>query len=213
MGYGMGVWIGVVGMAFALAMDAFAVSIATGIKVAPPRPWQTLRIAVCFGLFQFFMPILGWLTGRELAQWMEAWDHWMAFGLLVGVGSKMIYDALSTGDASENALESGADIRSGEDGLCSGKKTCQDPTRAPMLFMLGLATSIDAFAVGVSMAMMHRSIWIPCVIFGLVAAALSVIGMRYGGRIGRRIGSEAEIVGGLVLILIGLVTLVTSLME
>ncbi len=207
MGYGIGAWLGVLGMAFALAMDAFTVSIATGIKVAPPRPWQTIRIAVCFGFFQFFMPMLGWLTGRELVQWMEAWDHWVAFGLLAAVGSKMIFDALSTGDASEDALES-------SDEPCGGKKATRiDPTRGPMLLMLGLATSIDAFAVGMSMAMMQRSIWIACILFGLVAAALSVIGMRYGGRIGRHVGSEAEIGGGVVLILIGLITLVSHLME
>ena len=213
MGYGMGVGLGVVGMAFALAMDAFAVSIATGIKVAPPRPGQTIRIAVCFGFFQFFMPMLGWLTGRELVQWMAAWDHWAAFGLLAAVGSKMIYDALSSGDASEHMLESEDGPHVGRDEPCRGEKATRiDPTRCPMLLMLGLATSIDAFAVGVSMAMMQRSIWIACILFGLVAAALSVIGMRYGGRIGRRVGSEAEIAGGVVLILIGLITLVSHLM-
>lgn len=205
MDYGIGAWLGVLGMAFALAMDAFAVSIATGIKVVTPRPWQIAKIAVCFGFFQFFMPILGWLAGRELAHWMEAWDHWIAFGLLTAVGSKMIYDALASGDASENTLESSAEP-------CDRKKPNRaDPTRCPLLLILGLATSIDAFAVGVSMAMLQRPIWIPCIIFGLVAAALSVVGMRYGARIGRRIGSDAEIAGGVVLILIGLTTVVSHL--
>lgn len=208
----MGAWLGVLGMAFALAMDAFAVSIATGIKVAPPRRWQTIRIAACFGFFQFFMPVLGWLAGRELAQSMEAWDHWIAFGLLAAVGSKMIFDALSSGDASENSLEGGSDPTVKKVSPCSRKKTLVDPTIPPMLLMLGLATSIDAFAVGVSMAMLQRSIWVPCIIFGLVAAALSAVGMRYGGRIGRRIGREAEIAGGVVLILIGLFTLVSHIM-
>lgn len=92
----MGAWLGMMGMAFALAMDAFAVSIATGIKLAPPRPWQTIRIAACFGFFQFFMPVVGWLAGRELAQTMEAWDHWIAFGLLAAVGTKMILIGIAT---------------------------------------------------------------------------------------------------------------------
>jgi manganese efflux pump family protein len=211
MEYGMVAWLGVLGMAFALAMDAFAVSIATGIKVSPPRPWQTIRIAACFGFFQFFMPVLGWLAGRELAQSMEAWDHWIAFGLLAAVGSKMIYDALS-GSANENTLESGDDPQAEKAGPCSRKKSLVDPTYPPMLLMLGLATSIDAFAVGVSMAMMQSSIWIPCILFGLVAAAMSVVGMRYGGRINSRIDGEAEIAGGVVLILIGTTTLVSHLM-
>lgn len=207
MDYGMGVWLGVLGMALALAMDAFAVSIATGIKLVAPRPWQTLRIAACFGFFQFFMPVVGWLTGRELAQWFQAWDHWIALGLLAAVGSKMIYDALSGGETSESTPKDA-------DSPCAAKKASPaDPSRGLTLMMLGLATSIDAFAVGVSMAMLQRPIWIPCIIFGLVAATLSVIGMRYGARIGRRIGSEAEIVGGVVLILIGLVTLISHLAD
>ncbi len=198
---GIVAWLGIVGMAFALAMDAFAVSIATGIKVAMPRPWQTIRIAVCFGFFQFFMPVLGWLAGWELAQSMEAWDHWVAFGLLAAVGTKMIYDALRGGVSGD-----------GNTKPCDSKKAAADPTLPPMVLMLGLATSIDAFAVGVSMAMMQSSIWIPCILFGLVAAAMSTVGMHYGGRIGRRIGSEAEIAGGVVLILIGITTLVSHLM-
>ena len=191
----MGVWLGILGMAFALAMDAFAVSIATGIRIAPPRCMQTLRVAVCFGLFQCFMPVIGWLTGRELAAWVAAWDHWVAFALLLAVGGKMIHDALATSDAKNLERQS------------------PDPTRGMVLLMLGVATSIDAFAVGVSMAMLQRPIWIPCIIFGLVAAALSVVGMRYGGRIGRRVGRRAELAGGIVLILIGLATLVSHLIE
>ena len=191
----MGVWLSVLGMAFALAMDAFAVSIATGIRLAPPRWSQTARVAVCFGLFQFVMPVIGWLTGRELAAWVAAWDHWMAFGLLLAVGGKMIHDALASRD----------------DGSFGGQSA--DPTRGITLLMLGVATSIDAFAVGVSMAMMQRPVLIPGIIFGLVAAVLSVVGMRHGGRIGRRAGSRAEVAGGTVLILIGVVTLVPHLIE
>ena len=191
----MGVWLSVLGMAFALAMDAFAVSIATGIRLAPPRWSQTARVAVCFGLFQFVMPVIGWLTGRELAAWVAAWDHWMAFGLLLAVGGKMIHDALATSDAKNLERQS------------------PDPTRGMVLLMLGVATSIDAFAVGVSMAMLRRPIWIPCILFGLVAAALSTVGMCYGGRIGRRIGSQAEVAGGIVLILIGAATLVSHLIQ
>ncbi|MBN2296659.1 MAG: manganese efflux pump [Pirellulales bacterium] len=212
MEHGIIAWLGVVSMAFALAMDAFAVSIATGIKVAPPRPWQTIRISACFGFFQFFMPVLGWLAGHELVQTMKAWDHWIAFGLLAAVGLKMIYDALSSDDASEVSSRNGDDFADEKPNPCSRKKILEDPTLPPMILMLGLATSIDAFAVGMSMAMMDSSIWIPCLLFGLVAAAMSVVGMRYGGRIGRRTGREAEIAGGLVLILIGLVTLVSHLM-
>jgi putative Mn2+ efflux pump MntP len=213
MEHGIGIWLGVLGMAFALAMDAFAVSIATGIKLSPPRLWQTVRIAACFGFFQFFMPILGWLAGRELAQSIESWDHWVAFGLLLGVGLKMIFDALSSGNVKQKQPDEDQSPDTAAGDPCERKKTTRtDPTRGLVLLMLGLATSIDAFAVGVSMAMLQRSIWIPCVIFGLVAAAMSVIGMSYGGRIGSRIGSEAEIAGGIALILIGIFTIASHFM-
>lgn len=207
----MEIWLGVLGIAFALAMDAFAVSIATGIKLAPPQSWQILRMAACFGVFQCVMPIIGWFAGSELAVVVADWDHWVAFLLLAAVGGKMIADAF-VGDG-----ENGDDNRSQKGVAAENKEKCAgkpaDPTRCPMLLMLGVATSIDAFAVGVSMAMLDRSIWIPCMTFGLVAAAMSAMGMRYGGRLGRRVGRRAEVAGGLVLILIGLTTLISHLIK
>ena len=191
----MYVWLGILAVALALAMDAFAVSVAAGIKLSKPDFCQTIRMSACFGLFQCFMPFVGWFTGHELASIVAAWDHWVAFGLLMAVGGKMIVDASTSHDTDK--LEE--------------KST--DPTRGLTLLMLGIATSIDAFAVGVSMAILERPLWVPCITFGTVAAALSAIGIRYGGRIGQLAGRRAEIVGGAVLILIGTVTLVSHLVE
>ena len=167
-------------------MDAFAVSIAAGLSMAPVTARQTFRLAFHFGLFQFMMPIFGWLVGKELVAYVGGYDRWVAFGLLALVGGKMLLDARGQQDPKSEA----------------------DPTRGLMLVGLSVATSIDAFAVGLSMAFVHVSIWIPSVAIGVVAATLSTIGIscgsRLGSRLGPRWGRRAKIVGGAVLILIGI---------
>lgn len=171
-----------VGIALGLAMDAFAVSVATGLALAAVTPRHVFRIAFHFGLFQFLMPILGWLAGRQMTQFAAAWDHWIALALLGYVGGKMLYEAWDKDDDSAQT----------------------DPTRGWSLVTLSVATSIDALAVGFSMALLEVSIWGPAVVIGLVAAALSTVGIVFGGRLGKKSGRWAEIVGGLVLIGIGL---------
>lgn len=162
-------------------MDALAVSVAAGLSLARVTPRHTFRIAFHFGLFQFMMPILGWLGGSMLAPYIGAWDHWIAFALLALVGGKML-------------CEAGAENNPG------GKA---DPTRGLMLVTLSIATSIDALAVGASMAMIRVSVWVPSVVIGLVAGLLSAIGITFGSRIGPRWGYWAEIAGGVVLLVIG----------
>jgi len=174
-------WLNLLGISIGLAMDALAVSIAAGLVLAPATPRQMFRLAFHFGLFQFLMPILGWLAGSGLVQYIAPVDHWLAFGLLALVGGKMLWDARSDKQT----------------------RAAVDPTRGLMLVTLSVATSIDALAVGLSMAFMQVSIWVPSVVIGLVAAALSAVGIRFGSRFGPRLGSWAEIVGGCVLILIG----------
>jgi manganese efflux pump family protein len=174
-------WLNVLGIAIGLAMDALAVSVAAGLSLDRVTPRHTFRIAFHFGLFQFFMPILGWLGGNVLASYIGVWDHWIAFGLLGYVGGKMLWEA-------------GGERNPG------GKA---DPTRGVMLVTLSIATSIDALAVGVSMAMIHVSIWAPSVVIGLVAATLSAVGITFGRRIGSRWGYWAEVAGGCVLLGIG----------
>ena len=141
------------GIAVGLAMDAFAVSIAAGLTLAPVGPRQMFRLAFHFGLFQFMMPVLGWLAGQELVEHIGPYDHWLAFGLLGFVAAKMLLEA---------ARQTPPEVKA-------------DPSRGLMLVTLSVATSIDALAVGLSMAFMRDSVWTAAVVIGLVAAALSAV--------------------------------------
>ena len=178
-----------IGIAFGLAMDAFAVSVAAGLTVGNVTPRHTFRLAFHFGLFQFLMPILGWLAGKELAELIRDYDHWLALALLGFVGGKMLWDGWQ-GESSQ---------------------TASDPTRGLMLVTLSLATSIDALAVGLSMAFLNVSVWFPAIVIGCVAAGLTAIGISLGQRIGTGVGRWAEVAGGCVLIFIGIRIVVTHL--
>jgi manganese efflux pump family protein len=173
------------GIAVGLAMDAFAVSIAAGLAVESVTPRHVFRIAFHFGLFQFMMPVIGWLAGELLAAYFGNYDRWIAFGLLTYVGGRMLWEARS------EKKDQGA----------------RDPTRGLLLVTLSIATSLDALAVGVSMAFLRVSVWIPAVVIGIVTATLSAVGITFGGRIGPRWERWAEAAGGIVLILIGLKSL------
>ncbi len=172
----------ITGIAVGLAMDAFAVSIASSILLGGVTGRQTFRIAFHFGLFQAIMPLVGWFAGRNVIHLVEQWDHWVAFALLAFIGGKAVYGALR-GDG--------------------GGLAHSDPTRGFSLVLLALATSMDALAVGVSFAMLRVDIWYPSAIIGLITGALCVVGMRLGHRLGACFGKRVEIIGGLVLIAIG----------
>jgi manganese efflux pump family protein len=177
----------ILGIAVGLAMDAFAVSVAGSITLRSVSPRQIFRFAFHFGLFQAMMPVLGWLAGSTIQQYIESWDHWIAFALLGFVGGKAIIDALSDGDENNSR---------------------QDPTRGWSLVILSIATSIDALAVGLSLAMIRVEIWYPAIIIGIVTATLSICGMLLGSRIGRRFNQRIEILGGIILIAIGVKILI-----
>ncbi len=175
-------WLALLGLSVGLAMDAFAVSVAVGMTVDAVTPRHVFRLGFHFGLFQFMMPIVGWLAGEQLAPYISEYDHWVAFALLGYVGGKMLWEARGEKNA----------------------EAARDPTRGLRLITLSVATSIDALAVGMSMAFMGVSVWIPSVVIGVITATLSAIGITFGGQIGSRWGRWAEVVGGTVLILIGL---------
>jgi putative Mn2+ efflux pump MntP len=174
----------VIPVALALAMDAFAVSI--GLSVAPKglNKSQGLRLAIFFGFFQFVMPVIGWLAGRSFLDYMRDVDHWVAFGLLFLIGGKMVADSFRYGE--------------------SAKKVPGDPTKGATLFLLAVATSIDAFAVGLSFAAIRQKILYPAVIIGIVAFAMTYFGTKLGPAIGKIAGKRAELLGGLILIFIGI---------
>lgn len=175
-------WFVLVAVAVGLAMDAFAAAVAVSVALRTVSRRQVLRLAWHFGLFQAMMPVVGWLAGVTIVEWIAAWDHWIAFGLLVLVGGRA--------------------IRSGVWGEVPGR-VAADPTRGASLVVLSLATSLDALAAGLSFAALGVRVWVPSVVIGATAAALTVVGMLFGSRLGRRFGSWAEVVGGTVLIGIG----------
>lgn len=172
-------------IAVALAMDAFAVSIAAGVTLKQISFRQNFRLAWHFGLFQAMMPVLGWSAGLYIRAWIENYDHWVAFILLVFVAQGMLRAAFEKEKIEEKR---------------------KDPTRGITLIMLSIATSIDALAVGLSLSMLEISIWTPAIIIGLVAGAFTTVGIHLGKKIGtaKLLGRYAEIAGGCVLLLIGI---------
>jgi putative Mn2+ efflux pump MntP len=174
----------VLGVALALAMDAFAISIGVSLILKGLSAQQTFRLALHFGLFQFVMPIGGWAAGKSVIRRIESYDHWVAAGLLLVIAAKMIYESLKGSER-------------------SGKKS-PDPTRGFSLVMLSVATSLDALAVGLSLAALHVPILYPAAIIGIVAFCLTAVGTRIGPAIGRLIGRSAELAGGLVLVAIAI---------
>jgi putative Mn2+ efflux pump MntP len=168
-------------LAVGLAMDACVVSAGAGASGRSTGGRATFRLGFHFGLFQFLMPIVGWFAGLTIAGAMAAVDHWIAFVLLAIVGGRMIRSGLK-----------------GED-----DKFASDPSKGWSLVMLSIATSIDALAVGFSLAMIGVDIWFPAVVIGLVTAAMSVAGLRLGAGLGARFGHRMEVVGGVILIFVG----------
>jgi len=181
----------VLGIAFALALDAFAVSLGLGLSLKPATGGQTFRLAFHFGLFQFLMPVVGWAAGETLIRHIEKYDHWVAFALLLGVAGKMVFESLRP-----------------EKDLATERS---DPTRGVSLLVLSVATSLDALAIGLSLAALHVAIIFPAVVIGVVAFAMTVAGMKIGPVLGKLIGRRAELLGGTVLLLIGIKILVDHL--
>ena len=187
-----------------LSMDAFAVALCKGLAM---RQWDHrygLVIAGAFGFFQALMPLLGWLAGTSFYKYIEAFDHWVAFGLLLIVGGKMIYDAVKEMRHPEEEQEQAFSLRIGE------------------LLVLAVATSIDALAVGLSFAMLgmrsavspsgSMGIWISILIIGLTTFCLSYAGALIGKQFGTRLKAKAELAGGIVLVALGVKILLEHLL-
>ena len=184
------------GIAGGLSMDALAVAVATSVILRRVSGRQVFRLAFHFGLFQAMMPVIGWAAGSLASAYIRDYDHWIAFGLLTYVGGRAVYEALFGGE---------------EGGGEAGSRS--DPTRGWSLVVLSVATSIDALAVGVTFAMLGVAVWYPALVIGLVAGTLTLLGMQFGARLGRRLGKGMEVLGGLVLLGIGLKILVEHLVQ
>ena len=178
-------------------MDTFAVGMAAGISLGAVSRRQLFRFSWHFGLFQAVMPVAGWAAGQTVAQHMASFGHWLAFGLLSYVGGKALITAARKAPDSPEP------------------KT--DPTRGASLVLLSFATSIDAFAVGLSFAFLNVSILKPALVIGAVTAVVTMAGMILGSRLcgrlrGLRLDRQIEMLGGLILIAIGAKILADNLM-
>ena len=172
-------------VAFSLAMDAFAVSIANGTTITHQRNRAALTMALFFGTFQMFMPIVGWLAGLSLEEFIMGVDHWIALTMLTLIGSKMIYDSTK-----------------------KEAKKIENRLNIITLLTLSVATSIDALAVGLSFAFLQVYIATPIIIIGIVTFILSLMGFFFGNTAGNLLGNRIKIVGGLILIGIGIKILI-----
>lgn len=173
----------VIVLAIALSMDAFAVSIGLGSK--GNSKGLGLKAGLYFGAFQALMPFIGYLGGRGVLGWVDAYAHWIAFGLLALIGAKMIYEGMQEGIEEDIAA-----------------------ITHKMMLMLAVATSIDAMAAGFSLSLLAFNPYLACLIIGVTTFAFSWAGVQIGKRSGTWLESKAEIFGGVVLMLIGLKMLV-----
>ena len=172
-------------LAFAMSTDAFAVAIAMGARRTHVLFKEALKVGLLFGVIEGATPLLGWALGSIAASYVESWDHWIAFLLLGGLGVRMIIEGCGDPDADAD-----------------------DPARPFwVLALTGFATSIDAMVVGVSLAFTETGILWPALAIGLATLTMVTLGLLIGRRIGAVVGKRAEIFGGLVLIVVGSVTL------
>lgn len=170
-------------LAVGLSMDAFAVSVCKGLSVKKAGPKECSICGGWFGSFQALMPLIGFFLGTLFAEAIKAFDHWVAFGLLAIIGINMLKEAFSKGCDCEN---SNADL---------SVKT---------MFVMAVATSIDALAVGISLAMAGDvNITVAVVLIGVITFLLSALGVKIGNIFGNRFEKKAQVAGGVILILLG----------
>ena len=169
-------------IAVSLAMDAFAVSLCKGLSMSRLKLKNAAVIALFFGGFQALMPLIGWLLGKQFESYITSFDHWIAFGLLVLIGGKMIYEVLKK----DSCPAKGADVLDIKE-----------------LLVLSVATSIDALAVGITFAFLQTSIAPAVALIGVITFIISFAGVFIGHKFGARFKTRAELAGGIVLILIG----------
>jgi len=178
-------------VAVGLALDAFVVSIVSGSAYKQLHVKHALRMALFFGGFQALMPLIGFMAGLSVKEYIEFCDHWIAFGLLCAVGIKMIYESFK--------------IKSIEEKF--------DPSNIFVLLMLSVATSIDALAIGITLSLITSSIIAAVIIIGLITFVLSYLGVYIGKRFGHFFENKIEAVGGIILIGIGVKILFEHLLS
>jgi len=170
----------ILAMAVGLSLDAFAVAMASGSVIPRVRKRDAFKIAIFFGGFQAIMPLIGWLAGIGIRTYISNLDHWIAFILLAAVGIKMIHESFMVKKANTN-----------------------NPLAIPVLLLLSVATSIDAFAVGVTLSLLHAGIIVTILIIGATTFILTFLGVFAGNRARVLLESRMELASGIILMLIG----------
>ena len=178
-------------IAIGLSADCFAVALSGGISQKNHSRLQVFRVSLSFGFFQALMPVLGWLAGRTIVDYIADYDHWAAFVLLTLVSGRMFWEALH----SESSKEKVTDI-----------------TKGFLLLTLSIATSIDALAVGLSFAFLEVNIALASPTIGVVAFVVTTIGFMLGKKVSKLIGKRAEAIGALILLAIALRILLSHLL-
>ncbi|MEG0770645.1 MAG: manganese efflux pump MntP family protein [Clostridia bacterium] len=170
-------------IAIGLSMDAFAVSICKGLNMTKKSYKNCFLIGIFFGGFQALMPFIGWLLGTSFQKYIMSFDHWVAFFLLAIIGGKMIYESTNKDKQ---------------------KDKCADNLVIKELFILAIATSIDALAVGITLALIpNTNILLSVILIGIITFAFSFVGVLIGNKFGAKYEKKAELVGGIILVLIG----------
>jgi putative Mn2+ efflux pump MntP len=176
-------------VAIGLTFDSLAVSISTGLIMSHIRFSQALKIAFVFALFQGLMPLIGWFLGIQIKEFIIAYDHWLAFIMLSGIGAKMIYESFKD------------------------HKEKMDPTKTIVMVGLAIATSIDALVVGVTFAFIEINIILSAIIIGTMTFLVSMSGIFVGKKTSGHYGKKIEFAGGLILIGIGIKILIEHILE
>ena len=174
-------------LGFAMSTDAFAAAIGKGAAMRRPRLVQALQVGLIFGTIEAITPLIGWLLGKSASRYMQAWDHWIAFGLLLSLGLHMAYNGFKP----EPDAPAGEEKKHGMVGLA----------------LTGVSTSIDALAVGVGLAFVDTPIGIVAAVIGLCTLVMVTLGIMLGSALGAVVGKRAEILGGVILIGVGAVIL------
>ncbi len=182
----------IVALSVGLAMDATAVSAARGMAVPAVRPRHALLVALFFGGFQALMPVLGYLVGARVGPLVDAWDHWIAFVLLGGVGAKMLWEAYTGPEDAPPRSE-------------------KELFGTRVMLPLAVATSIDALAVGITLPMLEAPLLLSVITIGVTTAVLCVAGLYLGRRAGAMLGRRLDVLGGLILIGLGTKILIEHL--
>jgi len=168
-------------LAAALGCDAFAVGLGVGTRCCQPR--QVFRLSFHFGFFQFLMPLLGWIVGRNAVGFTRQWGPWIAFALLFFIGGKMSYESFGKSESSR-------------------ERACPDPTKGLTLVMLSVATSMDALGVGFGLGILGRDLFFSALLIGITACLMTWVSMKLGNRLSEQFGHRMGLIGGVILIII-----------